>query len=114
MRSPKNTDLMTAFAVELKSLRNASEITQRELALSSGVSRASIARIELAENQPTISVLFDLSKGLGVPAEVLIAGTRQRFEKNKEIQSFISPKELRLLAARRAENTKTEVCQNMG
>lgn len=101
MRSPKIDDLLQAFASELKAVRCELKMSQFELALSSGVSRATIARIELAENQPTISVLFHLSKGLGVPAENLLAGTRKRLEKTKENQTLISEYEVSQLAKKR-------------
>ena len=94
MRSPKLTQLMSAFALTLKAARHHRGLSQDQLAASTGVARTYIARIELGHNQPTISVLFHLAKALDVTPEDLIEQTRQRYEKSKQIQAFISPLEL--------------------
>lgn len=102
MRSPKMPDLLSAFAVELKLARAQRKITQDQLAYRTGISRVSIARIEVGQFQPTISMLFHLCKGLDMPPADLIAQTTARYEKDKEIQTLISPAELKTLTERRS------------
>jgi transcriptional regulator with XRE-family HTH domain len=101
MRSPKMPDLLHAFAIALKAARADKKISQDMLAYSTGISHASIARIELGQFQPTISMLFYLCKGLDMPPEDLIAKTRLRLEKDKQIQMLISPTEVAKLVERR-------------
>lgn len=101
MRSPKMPELLHAFAIALKMARAEKNISQDSLAYRTGISRASIARIELGQFQPTISMLFHLCKGLDMPPADLIAQTTARYEKDKEIQSLISPTEVAKLVERR-------------
>jgi DNA-binding XRE family transcriptional regulator len=104
MRSIQKPDLLAAFAVELKAARSARKITQDQLAYSTGINRVSIARIEVGRFQPTISMLFDICRGLDMPAEELIGSTRLRLEKNQTIQRLISPAQVAVLAERRSES----------
>ena len=95
-------ELLHAFAIALKAARAEKKISQDMLSYSTGISRASIARIELGQFQPTISMLFHLCRGLDMNPADLIENTRTRLEKDKEIQSLISAGELAKLAERRA------------
>jgi transcriptional regulator with XRE-family HTH domain len=106
MRSPKMPDLLHAFAIALKAARAEKKISQDRLAYSTGISRASIARIELGQFQPTISVLFHLCRGLDMNPAELIENTRIRLEKDKQIQSLISPLEINELLKRRKPTAK--------
>lgn len=101
MRSPKMPELLDAFAIALKAARAEKKISQDRLAYSTGISRVSIARIELGQFQPTISMLFHLCRGLDITPEELIAQTRSRLEKDKQIQTLISSSEVAALAERR-------------
>ncbi len=80
MNTSRNLDLMRAFAIELRVQRNALKISQEELAHRAGVDRTFVARLELAQNQPTLSVLFKLCEGLGLKPEKLVALTVARLE----------------------------------
>ena len=80
MSPSKNPALMNAFAAVLKARRSALGISQEELARRSGVNRSFVARIEIAQNQPTLSVLFRLSHGLNVAPEELIRQARLKLE----------------------------------
>jgi HTH-type transcriptional regulator, repressor for puuD len=56
----------------LRDYRAKRELSQRELAELSGVSREYIARIELGQHDPTLSTLEKLAKALGVTVAKLI------------------------------------------
>ena len=83
MHASRNTDLMSAFAIEMKARRNTLGISQEELAHRADVDRTFVARIETAQNQPTLSVLFRLCEGLGVAPEEMIGQTRLRLARGK-------------------------------
>lgn len=78
MHTSRNLNLMRAFAIELKVQRNALGISQEELAHRAGVDRTFVARLELAQNQPSLSVLFKLCEGLSIYPEKMLALTSQR------------------------------------
>ncbi len=77
---------MRAFAAELKSRRAAVGISQEALALECGVNRTFVAKLELAQNQPSLSVLLRLSEGLGVELPELIRTTVLRYRKGLAMQ----------------------------
>lgn len=81
MRSGPNVALMKAFAVELKARRNALKISQEELAHRCLINRTYVAKLELAQNQPTLSVLLNLATGLEIDLPELMALTLKRFRK---------------------------------
>jgi transcriptional regulator with XRE-family HTH domain len=55
-----------AIAREVRELRKARHLTQRQLAASSGISQAEISRIERGQTNPTASTLAALLAPLGV------------------------------------------------
>ena len=59
--------LIVAFADELRARRNALELSQEELAHLVGVNRTYMAKLELAQNQPTLTVLQAVAVALAVP-----------------------------------------------
>ncbi|WP_457282258.1 helix-turn-helix domain-containing protein [Polaromonas sp. P5_D5] len=81
MRASNNPPLIKAFAAELRSQRVALTLSQESLALSCGVNRTFVAKLELAQNQPTLSVLQKLSEGLGVTLPELLEATLVRYRK---------------------------------
>lgn len=84
MRATQNVDLMRAFAAELKARRSALGISQEELAYRSDVGRTFVAKVELAQNQPSLSVLHKLSTGLELDLPELIRLTLVRYEKERK------------------------------
>jgi transcriptional regulator with XRE-family HTH domain len=60
------------FAMRLKKLREARELTQAVLANKAGISRAYLARLEMGRHDPPLSRLRKLAKALGVPAAKLL------------------------------------------
>ena len=60
------------MAKRLRALRDKRDLSQRELAALSGVSREYIARIELGQHDPTLSTLEKLAKALRVKVSALV------------------------------------------
>lgn len=63
---------MKALAAELKARRGDLRISQEELAARAEINRTYVGKIELASNQPTLSVLLRLADGLEVALPELI------------------------------------------
>ncbi len=76
----RNDALIEAFAAELRARRSALGISQEELAHRAGVNRTYVAKLELAQNQPTLSVLFDLSTALGDELPEVIRSALTRYK----------------------------------
>jgi len=60
------------FAVRLKRLRAAREMSQADVAKASGVSREYIARLELGQQDPTLGTMRKLAKALKVKVGELV------------------------------------------
>ena len=60
------------FGARLRRLRRERNLSQEELARRSGISRGTIARIELGEQSPRYETIVALAKGLQVPVERLL------------------------------------------
>jgi transcriptional regulator with XRE-family HTH domain len=80
MKSTKNTDLMKAFAAELRARRLELGVSQEELGHRCDVNRTFVAKIELAQNQPTLTVLLKLATGLQIELPELMQHTLKRYE----------------------------------
>ncbi|RVV97198.1 helix-turn-helix domain-containing protein [Mesobaculum littorinae] len=76
MESP---DPATALAAHLRSLRTDRGLTLQALAEASGVSRATLSRIENAEASPTAETLGRLAAALSLPISQLLAPLEQDF-----------------------------------
>jgi len=59
-------------ADSLKKLRKSRQMSLDQLAATSGVSRAALSQIEGARTNPTLSVLWKIAVGLGVPFQSLL------------------------------------------
>lgn len=70
-----NRALVTAFALAVKARRNQLQISQEELAHRAHINRSYIAKLELAQNQPTLSVLDRIAQGLEIGLDELIRQT---------------------------------------
>lgn len=62
----------TPFAMRLKRWRAEREMSQADLAKASGVSREYIARLELGQQDPTLSTMRKLAKALRVTVGKLV------------------------------------------
>ena len=80
MKTAQILELMRAFAAELKARRSELGISQEELAHRSDVNRTFVAKLELAQNQPTLTVLLKLAGGLGVELPELLQVTLKRYK----------------------------------
>lgn len=78
MRKSQNLQVLRALAAEIKHRRALLSINQEELAFRTGVHRSFIARVEVAETQPSLSVLFDLAKALECSPSALVEGVHER------------------------------------
>ena len=66
-------DLTPIVSGNLRRLRAARGLSLERLARASGVSRAMLGQIELAQSAPTINVLWKIARALGVPFSALIS-----------------------------------------
>ena len=73
-------DIEWRLAVSLKALRLEKAMTLDRLAEQSGVSRATIARIEAGETSPTLNALKKLASALDIPLSRLMAAAEQSFD----------------------------------
>ncbi|RJP70703.1 MAG: XRE family transcriptional regulator [Comamonadaceae bacterium] len=81
MRKPQDLPVLLAAAAEIKSRRASIKISQEELAHRAGVHRSFVARLELAETQPSLAVLFRLANGLEVDVVELVQALTLRYRK---------------------------------
>ena len=79
----RNEALLEAFAAELRFRRSAVGLSQEALALRADVNRTYVAKLELARNQPTLSVLLKLAVALGVELPDLIQGALVRYQRSQ-------------------------------
>lgn len=84
MRTTQNLDLMQAFAMEVKARRGELGISQEELAHRADVNRTFVAKVELAQNQPSLTVLHKLSTGLEVELPELLRLALLRYKRLKK------------------------------
>ena len=78
MRKETDQALLKALAAEVKARRADLGLSQEDLALRAEVNRTFVGKIELAMNQPTLSVLLRLAEGLETPLPELIESVLKR------------------------------------
>ena len=83
MKKPPNESLLKALAAEIKSLRTGLGVSQEELAHRAGLNRTFIGRLEVAQTQPSLTVLFQLANALEVDAVELVANITKRAKKER-------------------------------
>ena len=91
MRTAQNLELMRAFAAELKARRSELGISQEDLAHRSDVNRTFVAKLELAQNQPTLTVLHKLAGGLEVELPELLQVTLKRYKTEMRLSKKRAP-----------------------
>jgi len=79
MRKAQDLPLFRAMAGEIKARRAALQISQEELAHRAEVHRSFIARLEVAETQPSLAALFRLAHGLEADVVDLVSGIKRRY-----------------------------------
>jgi len=70
-----------AFAAELKARRSRLKLSQEELAHRAVINRTYIAKLELAQNQPTLTVLHRLASALDGSLPELLQATLRRYKR---------------------------------
>lgn len=83
MKKPPNESLLKALAAEIKSLRTGLGVSQEELAHRAGLNRTFVGRLEVAQTQPSLTVLFQLASALEVDAAELVANITKRAKKER-------------------------------
>lgn len=73
---------MRSFAVELKARRVALQLSQEELAYRAEVNRTYVAKLELAQNQPTLSIMYRLARALNCELPELLQATLCRYQRD--------------------------------
>jgi transcriptional regulator with XRE-family HTH domain len=87
VRTTQNLDLMQAFAMEVKARRGELGISQEELAHRADVNRTFVAKVELAQNQPSLTVLYKLSTGLELELPDLLRLALLRYKRLKKTKA---------------------------
>lgn len=79
MKSPHDIDAQRAVAAEIKYRRGLLKVSQEELAHLAGVHRTFIGKLEVAQTQPSICVLFRLAQALEVEFSELATAIERRY-----------------------------------
>ena len=87
MKKPPNESLLKALATEIKALRAVLGISQEELAHRAGLNRTFVGKLEVAQTQPSITVLFQLAEALGLETVELVANITKRIKKERSLRS---------------------------
>jgi transcriptional regulator with XRE-family HTH domain len=80
MRKAQDVDVLKAAAAEIKACRARAKISQEELAHRADVHRSFVARLEVAETQPSLAVLFRIADALDIDPAVLVQGIAGRLK----------------------------------
>jgi len=69
-----------AFAQELRKARNATGMSQEDLAELAGLHRNYISLLEMGERQPSITTVFALSQALGISGADLVTRVQAQLD----------------------------------
>ena len=78
---------MNALAAEMKSRRAELRISQEELAYRAGFGATFIARLETAQNQPSLTAFVQLAQAVGVRPSSLLAAVMRRHAKESSAKT---------------------------
>jgi predicted transcriptional regulator len=78
MRRAKDEQVLRAAAAEIKARRGHIQISQEELAHRADIHRSFIARVEVAQTQPSLAVLLRIAEALEVDAAELVGSIVER------------------------------------
>jgi predicted transcriptional regulator len=81
MRKAQDLPVLRAAAAEIKARRASLKISQEELAHRADVHRSFVARLEVAETQPSLANLFRLAEALEAEVVDLVAAIAVRHRK---------------------------------
>jgi transcriptional regulator with XRE-family HTH domain len=79
MRKAQDEPILRAAAAEIKARRGQLNISQEELAHRAGVHRSFVARLEVAETQPSLAVLFRLAAALDIDVGEMTKAIDKRY-----------------------------------
>lgn len=91
MRANQDPDLLRAFAAEVRARRLAANQSQEALAFQCNLHRSFIAKLELAQSSPSITVLFRLADGLRVQPAELVTAVSARLIKERAASEARNP-----------------------
>ena len=83
MRKTGDAALLRAAAIEIKARRAALGISQEELAHRAGLNRTSIARVEIAQTQLSMSGIFRVAAALDTDVSNLMDAIGRRYAKEQ-------------------------------
>lgn len=83
MRKAQDEQVFKAAAAEIKARRASLNINQEELAHRADVHRSFVARVEVAETQPSLAVLLRFADALEVDASELVKGITERLRRER-------------------------------
>lgn len=86
MRKTQDAPVLRAVAAEIKARRGLLNISQEELAHRAGVHRSFVARLEVAETQPSLAVLFRLAAALDVDVGEMTSAIARRARKETKVR----------------------------
>ncbi|QHI99866.1 helix-turn-helix domain-containing protein [Xylophilus rhododendri] len=81
MKSAQDSDLLQAFAAEIRARRTATGDSQEALAFKASLNRTFVAKLELAQTSPSLSTLFRLAAALQVAPAELVGSVSQRYRR---------------------------------
>lgn len=73
-----------AFGRVIRKLRKLNHLSQENLGFEADLQRIYISKLELGQQQPSITTIFKLAKGLGCSAADLIQKTEEELDKMKK------------------------------
>ncbi|MGX5651787.1 helix-turn-helix domain-containing protein [Hydrogenophaga borbori] len=83
MRKAQDLPVLRAAAAEIKARRASLKISQEELAHRAELHRSFVARLEVAQTQPSLAILFRLAEALGVDIVDLTGAIATRYRKEQ-------------------------------
>lgn len=66
-----------SFGLAVRKLRKAKGLTQEQLGFEADIQRIYVSKLELGQQQPSLTTIFKLAKGLGCSATDLINHTEE-------------------------------------
>ncbi|MGN6828933.1 helix-turn-helix domain-containing protein [Paucibacter sp. M5-1] len=83
MRKAQDQNVLKAAAAEIKARRARIEISQEELAHRADVHRSFIARLEVADTQPSLAVLLRLADALETDPGEMVRAIAKRLKQER-------------------------------
>lgn len=75
--------VITSFGQVIRTLRKARGLTQEQLGFEADIQRIYVSKLELGQQQPSLTTIFKLANGLQCSATELIKQTENELENKK-------------------------------